>query len=97
MNLTNDQAHALLREGAELLQRGQAREARLFVDWYCTAQSLYVDAAGFVSAWEQALSPLLPRQRPPGGGRAAPGGEHQGRHPLPLRFGGGEAPFRSST
>ena len=29
MNLTNDQAHALLREGAELLQRGQAREARL--------------------------------------------------------------------
>ncbi|MEE4450896.1 aminoglycoside phosphotransferase family protein [Novosphingobium resinovorum] len=40
------------------------REARLFVDWYCTAQSLYVDAAGFTVAWEQALSPLLPRQRP---------------------------------
>ncbi|EJU12987.1 aminoglycoside phosphotransferase [Sphingomonas sp. LH128] len=40
------------------------REVKLFIDWYCTAQSLYVDAAGFVSAWEQALSPLLPRQRP---------------------------------
>ncbi|GLK42476.1 MULTISPECIES: aminoglycoside phosphotransferase family protein [Novosphingobium] len=40
------------------------REVKLFIDWYCTAQSLYVDAAGFVSAWEQALSPMLPRQRP---------------------------------
>ena len=40
------------------------REVKLFIDWYCTAQSLYVDAAGFVGAWEQALSPLLPRQRP---------------------------------
>ncbi|MFT4057382.1 MAG: phosphotransferase [Novosphingobium sp.] len=40
------------------------REVKLFIDWYCTTQSLYVDAAGFVSAWEQALSPLLPRQRP---------------------------------
>lgn len=40
------------------------REVKLFIDWYCTAQSLYVDATGFVSAWEQALSPLLPRQRP---------------------------------
>lgn len=40
------------------------RETRLFIDWYCTAQNLYVDAAGWTSAWEQALSPLLPRQRP---------------------------------
>ncbi|WP_404481628.1 aminoglycoside phosphotransferase family protein [Novosphingobium sp. BL-52-GroH] len=40
------------------------REARLFVDWYCTAQNLYVDAAGFVAAWEQVLGELLARQRP---------------------------------
>ncbi|EJL28001.1 aminoglycoside phosphotransferase family protein, partial [Novosphingobium sp. AP12] len=40
------------------------REARLFVDWYCTAQNLYVDAAGFVTAWEQVLGELLGRQRP---------------------------------
>ncbi|MGF7153210.1 aminoglycoside phosphotransferase family protein [Novosphingobium gossypii] len=40
------------------------RETRLFIDWYCTAQNLYVDAAGWTSAWEQALSPMLPRQRP---------------------------------
>ncbi|KHK91409.1 aminoglycoside phosphotransferase family protein [Novosphingobium malaysiense] len=40
------------------------REARLFVDWYCTAQNLYVDSAGFVSAWESVIGDLLPRQRP---------------------------------
>ena len=40
------------------------REARLFVDWYCPAQNLYVDVAGYVSAWEEALKPLLARQRP---------------------------------
>jgi aminoglycoside/choline kinase family phosphotransferase len=40
------------------------REARLFVDWYCTAQNLYVDAAGFVTAWEKVLGDLLRRQRP---------------------------------
>ena len=40
------------------------REARLFVDWYCTAQNLYVDAAGFGKAWEQVLGELLGRQRP---------------------------------
>jgi aminoglycoside/choline kinase family phosphotransferase len=40
------------------------REARLFVDWYCTAQNLYVDAAGFVTAWEKVLRDLLGRQRP---------------------------------
>lgn len=40
------------------------REARLFVDWYCPAQGLYVDGAGFSAAWEAALAPLLPRQRP---------------------------------
>lgn len=40
------------------------REARLFTEWYCTAQNLYVDAKGFTAAWEQVTSALLPRQRP---------------------------------
>jgi aminoglycoside/choline kinase family phosphotransferase len=40
------------------------REARLLIEWYCTAQSLYVDAAGYTAAWQQALGPMLPRQRP---------------------------------
>ena len=40
------------------------REARLFVDWYCPAQNLYVDGNGYGEAWEQVMSPLLPRQRP---------------------------------
>jgi aminoglycoside/choline kinase family phosphotransferase len=40
------------------------REARLLVEWYCPAQNLYVDALGYTAAWEKALSPMLPRQRP---------------------------------
>ncbi len=40
------------------------REARLFVEWYCPARNIEVDAAGWTKAWEQALSPMLPRQRP---------------------------------
>lgn len=40
------------------------RETRLFIDWYCTARNLYVDGNGWTEAWEQVLSPLLPRQRP---------------------------------
>ncbi len=40
------------------------REARLFIDWYCPAQNLYVDAASYSAAWEEVLRPLLPRQRP---------------------------------
>jgi len=40
------------------------REARLFVDWYCPAQNLYVDGAGWTQAWNDVLAPLLPRQRP---------------------------------
>jgi len=40
------------------------REARLFVDWYCPAQNLYVDGNSYAAAWERALSPMLPRQRP---------------------------------
>lgn len=40
------------------------REAKLFVDWYCPARNLYIDGAGYTAAWEAALSPMLPRQRP---------------------------------
>lgn len=40
------------------------REVRLFTEWYCPAQNLEVDYAGFVTAWEKALGDLLPRQRP---------------------------------
>ncbi|WP_068076409.1 aminoglycoside phosphotransferase family protein [Novosphingobium lentum] len=40
------------------------REARLFVDWYCPAQGLYVDGRTWTSAWEEVLAPLLGRQRP---------------------------------
>lgn len=41
-----------------------AREVKLFIEWYCPAQALYVDVAGFAAAWEAALKPLLYRQRP---------------------------------
>ncbi len=40
------------------------REVRLFTEWYCPARGLYVDAQGWTAAWEEALAPLLPRQRP---------------------------------
>ena len=40
------------------------REVRLFTEWYCTAQNLYIDADGFTAAWEAVLGQLLPRQRP---------------------------------
>lgn len=40
------------------------REAKLLVDWYCPAQGLYIDGPGYTAAWEAALSPMLPRQRP---------------------------------
>ena len=40
------------------------REARLFIEWYCQARGLAVDGAGWTAAWEAALTPMLPRQRP---------------------------------
>lgn len=40
------------------------REAKLFVDWYCPAQNLYIDGPGYAAAWEAVLSSMLPRQRP---------------------------------
>ncbi len=39
------------------------REARLFLDYYCSARNLKVDGPGFVAAWQDVLSPMLPRQR----------------------------------
>ncbi len=40
------------------------REARLLTEWYCPAQGLAVDTAGYADAWETVVSQLLPRQRP---------------------------------
>jgi aminoglycoside/choline kinase family phosphotransferase len=40
------------------------REAGLFVEWWCPAAGLTVDAAGYARAWDEALRPLLPRQTP---------------------------------
>ena len=40
------------------------REAKLFVDWYCPTQNLYVDGRGWVAAWDEVLKQLLGRQRP---------------------------------
>jgi len=40
------------------------REARLFLEWYCPAQGLTVDTAGWSAAWEKVLAEMLPRQRP---------------------------------
>ncbi|MDP2130448.1 MAG: phosphotransferase [Erythrobacter sp.] len=41
-----------------------AREAALLTEWYCPAQGLDVDAAGYAAAWEEALAPVLERQQP---------------------------------
>jgi len=41
------------------------REAGLFVEWYCPAQGLDVDAAGYVAAWDTALAPMLAADAPP--------------------------------
>jgi aminoglycoside/choline kinase family phosphotransferase len=40
------------------------REVGLLTEWYCPAQGLAVDLAGYAQAWEQALRPMLLRQRP---------------------------------
>ena len=40
------------------------RETALFVEWYCPAMGLKVDAVGWHAAWEQVLEPLLARQAP---------------------------------
>ncbi|WP_211090978.1 phosphotransferase [Sphingomonas sp. S2M10] len=40
------------------------REAGLFVEWYCPAVGLEVDAAGYRAAWDAVLAPLLDGHRP---------------------------------
>jgi N-acetylmuramate 1-kinase len=40
------------------------REAALFTEWFCPAQRLDIDAPGFAAAWEEVLTPMLPRQSP---------------------------------
>ena len=40
------------------------REVDLFVEWYCPAMKLAVDSRSWTAAWEEALAPLLDRQRP---------------------------------
>ncbi|GAB5350501.1 aminoglycoside phosphotransferase family protein [Qipengyuania sp. 483] len=40
------------------------REAALFLEWYCLTAGLNVDEAGWTAAWEEALTPLMPRQEP---------------------------------
>jgi N-acetylmuramate 1-kinase len=40
------------------------REAKLFIDWYCTARGLYVDGPSWTEAWADVLGSLLARQRP---------------------------------
>lgn len=40
------------------------REAALFVEWYCPAVGLEVDAAGYRDAWDAVLAPLLAGHRP---------------------------------
>jgi N-acetylmuramate 1-kinase len=41
-----------------------AREAALLTEWYCPAQGLKVDVAGYAAAWEEVLAPVLSRQTP---------------------------------
>jgi aminoglycoside/choline kinase family phosphotransferase len=40
------------------------RETALLIEWYCPAQGLEVDVAGYAAAWEEVLSPMLARQSP---------------------------------
>jgi len=49
---------------AEYSMSEYLREVQLLTDWYCPAQNLSVDVAGYAEAWEQVLKPLLPRQQP---------------------------------
>ena len=40
------------------------REAGLFIDWFCPARGLTVDADGWKAAWDAVLSPMMQRQSP---------------------------------
>lgn len=41
------------------------REAGLLTEWYCPAQLLKVDEAGYTSAWDEALAPMVNRAPQP--------------------------------
>jgi hypothetical protein len=41
-----------------------AREAALLTEWWCPAQGLEVDTAGYAKAWEEVMAPVLARQNP---------------------------------
>jgi aminoglycoside/choline kinase family phosphotransferase len=41
------------------------REVNLLTEWYCPAQKLPVDLAGFVDVWNRALEPVIAAQNPP--------------------------------
>jgi aminoglycoside/choline kinase family phosphotransferase len=40
------------------------RETGLFSEWYCPLVGLSVDEAGYKAAWDEVLTPMLPRQDP---------------------------------
>ncbi|WP_324742762.1 phosphotransferase [Tsuneonella sp. CC-YZS046] len=40
------------------------REAALFVEWFCPAAGVEVDAAGYAAAWREVLGPVIERQNP---------------------------------
>lgn len=40
------------------------REAGLFVEWFCPAKGLEIDARGWQAAWDVVLAPVLARQNP---------------------------------
>ncbi|MDN3645608.1 phosphotransferase [Pontixanthobacter aestiaquae] len=40
------------------------RETALLTEWYCPAMGLDVDEAGYTTAWNEALAPMLDRQKP---------------------------------
>jgi N-acetylmuramate 1-kinase len=40
------------------------REAALLTEWFCPAQGLEVDVAGYAAAWSDVLAPMIARQQP---------------------------------
>lgn len=40
------------------------RETALFTEWWCPAAGIEVDEGAYAAAWDDALAPLIPRQRP---------------------------------
>ena len=40
------------------------READLFVEWYCPAHNLEIDTAGYTTAWDAVLDPMIAEKAP---------------------------------